>query len=434
MRWLLVGAFPYPHHQGSQVYLREQARALRTAGVEVELLTYASSGRTESSDPVAESIPHHHPPRWTAPHSIASGPDLAKPLADLALSMTLRRLVASSLRQDRPYDAVLTHNVEATLAALTALPRRPRPALVYCAHTLLEAELPHYLPTRWRPKSLQFIDHVGSPGQIEGRLTGLPGRVTRRIGSTLDRCAARHTDGWLALTQSAHRVMKDDASGPGSRIGPPIPDLRERLPREEIESTLQRHGLERGGYVLYTGNLDGYQALDQLRAPAPPASPSRAPAPRVVVASHDPAVRAPGRLAAGIAGRWVRDDREMLALLAGARASVVPRTAPGGYPIKLGNSLALGVPPISLLAEEWGLTHGVSAWVASGPNAAIAIEQAIARLLADHELATRLARGARALYERSLAPGHVAQKTIALVEEVIAASRLGADRTVQIEG
>ena len=32
MRLLLVGAFPYPHHQGSQVYFQEQAIALRSAG------------------------------------------------------------------------------------------------------------------------------------------------------------------------------------------------------------------------------------------------------------------------------------------------------------------------------------------------------------------------------------------------------------------
>ncbi len=44
MRLLLVGAFPYPHHQGSQVYFQEQAIALRAAGADVELLTYASRG------------------------------------------------------------------------------------------------------------------------------------------------------------------------------------------------------------------------------------------------------------------------------------------------------------------------------------------------------------------------------------------------------
>ena len=434
MRWLLVGAFPYPHHQGSQVYLREQARALRAAGVEVELLTYGSRGAQESADPGAESIPHHHPPRWTAPRSVASGPALAKPVADLALSMTLRRLVASSVRQERAYDAVLTHNAEAALAALLAFPRQPRPALVYCAHTLLQAELPHYLPPRWRSKLPIYKGNIGFERPTGANLTDLAERATARIGRSLDRFVVRHTDGWLALTQSAERVIRHDARGPGGRIGPPIPDLRTLVRQEEIQSTLQRHGLERRGYVLYSGNLDGYQSLDQLRAPAHLATPSRFPAPRVVVASHDPAVRRPGLLPAGIAGRWVRDDQEMRALLAGARASLVPRTAPGGYPIKLANSLALGVPPITLLAEEWALTHGVSAWIASGPEPTIAIEQAVARLLADDDLAVKLGQGARMLYERSLAPSHVAQKTITLVEEVISASRLAADRTVEIGG
>ena len=42
MRLLLVGAFPYPLGQGSQIYFQEQAQALRAAGADVEMLTYAS--------------------------------------------------------------------------------------------------------------------------------------------------------------------------------------------------------------------------------------------------------------------------------------------------------------------------------------------------------------------------------------------------------
>ena len=75
MRLLLVGAFPYPHHQGSQVYFQEQAIALRAAGADVELLTYASRG------PVGDDLDrwravdgflHHKAPAWTAPSAGAS--------------------------------------------------------------------------------------------------------------------------------------------------------------------------------------------------------------------------------------------------------------------------------------------------------------------------------------------------------------------------
>ena len=84
MRLLLVGAFPYPHHQGSQVYFQEQAIALRAAGADVELLTYASQG------PVGDDLDrwraldgflHHKAPAWTAPSGLRSGPSLGKPLA-----------------------------------------------------------------------------------------------------------------------------------------------------------------------------------------------------------------------------------------------------------------------------------------------------------------------------------------------------------------
>jgi glycosyltransferase involved in cell wall biosynthesis len=91
MRLLLVGAFPYPHHQGSQIYFREQARALRNAGAEVELLTYASGLGPMEADSESDGFLHHTPPAWTAPRRLNSGPAWGKPLADIALAMTLRQ-------------------------------------------------------------------------------------------------------------------------------------------------------------------------------------------------------------------------------------------------------------------------------------------------------------------------------------------------------
>ena len=133
MRLLLVGAFPYPHHQGSQVYLQEQAIALRAAGAEVDLLTYpvaAPIGDDPERWRALDGFRHLTPPAWTARVPLRSGPSRGKPLADLGLAMTLRHAVASSSAGDDAYDAILTHHVEATLAAVHGLPRRARPPIV----------------------------------------------------------------------------------------------------------------------------------------------------------------------------------------------------------------------------------------------------------------------------------------------------------------
>ena len=69
MRLLLVGAFPYPHHQGSQVYFQEQAIALRSAGAQVELLTYGRADEGAPEDPErwrALDVRSPHPPAHRA--------------------------------------------------------------------------------------------------------------------------------------------------------------------------------------------------------------------------------------------------------------------------------------------------------------------------------------------------------------------------------
>ena len=155
MRLLLVGAFPYPLSQGSQIYFQEQARALRSAGARVEMLTYASGRPQADTGRALEGFAHHTPPAWTAPRRLRSGPTWGKPLADLALAKSLRDAVASKSRHNA-FDAILTHNAEGCVTALLGL-RGIRIPNVYCAHTLLGQELSAYL------KPLKNNDFLDTP-------------------------------------------------------------------------------------------------------------------------------------------------------------------------------------------------------------------------------------------------------------------------------
>jgi glycosyltransferase involved in cell wall biosynthesis len=456
MRLLLVGAFPYPHYYGSQIYFQEQAIALRSAGADVSLLTY-SSELPDPSSPVLgrrrfrgreatehwralDGFEHRTSPGWTSPTSLRSGPNWAKPLADLGLAMTLRNEIASCQFNDA-YDAILTHNAEAALIALHALPKT-RPPVLYCVHTLLGNELSTYLRGQKGLTKQGFLNSVHVPGS-----TGAVARNLDRVGARIDRWIAKRVDGWLCLTQHAERVMRQFSTAPGRLAPPPVPDPERTAESLSPIEVARRYSLEPGRYFLYSGNLDGYQELDILAAAAAElASRSDSP-PQIVIASHPNANqsfdddaditnhRNAGRDSRrevplgghrdgwaesmpGIEFRAVESASEMQALLAAARSSLVMRRAKGGFPIKLANSLSVGTPIIAFHEQEWGLTHEQDSLICPPDQPALALADAIERLANDDALAKRLAAGARALYLERHRPEYVAADTLALVERV----------------
>lgn len=456
MRLLLVGAFPYPHNQGSQVYFQEQAIALRAAGADVALLTYGSdasnSRKTSKRNSAERSVPgqralegwraldgfeHWTSPGWTSPRSLRSGPSWAKPLGDLGLAMTLRNAVASS-RSDDAYDAILTHNAEAALVALHTLPN-VRPPILYCVHTLLENELSAYLKG---PKKKGFLSSVRALGA-----TGPFAELLDRVGDRIDRWIAERVDGSISLTRSAASVMRQSSEVPSALIPPPLPDPEldsEPLNPAEIAS---RHGLDPGRFFLYSGNLDGYQELDILSAAASDLAGRSESPPQIVIASHHPGRHlgrhanrqhgasahgryfrnrdslggaAPGWAESlpGVEFRHVESSSEMQALLSAARASLVTRRAQGGFPIKLVNSLATGTPVIAFHEQEWGLTHERNSLICAPGRAALTLANAIEQLAEDDALAERLSAGARALYLERHVPERVASETLDLIRRV----------------
>jgi glycosyltransferase involved in cell wall biosynthesis len=456
MRILLVGAFPYPHYYGSQIYFQEQAIALRSAGADVSLLTYSSELPDPSSpDPgrrrfrgrdatehwrALDGFEHRTSPGWTSPTSLRSGPNWAKLLADLGLAMTLRNAIASC-QSDDAYDAILTHNAEAALIALHALPKT-RPPVLYCVHTLLGNELSAYLRGPNSLKRQCFLNSIHAPGP-----TGTVARNLDRVGDRIDRWIAKRVDGWLCLTQHSERVMRQFSRAPGKLAPPPIPDPQRTAESLSPIEVARRYSLEPGRYFLYSGNLDGYQELGILAAAAVELAGRSDSPPQIVIASHPDGDHAFDG-AAGISGRrnperdsgredppggyragWiesmpgvefraVESAAEMQALLAAARSSLVMRRAKGGFPIKLANSLSVGTPIIAFHEQEWGLTHEQDSLICPPSRPALALADAIERLANDDALAKRLAKGARALYLERHRPEHVAADTLALVEKV----------------
>ncbi len=213
MRLGLLGAFAFPAPLGSQRFAAEQARALREAGAEVEVIAYGAGARWRGFD--ARKLP-----------------------ADAALA---RALVAA--HRARPFDAVLAHNAEAALVAL-AVRRRLGIPVVYVIHTLWAEEL-----ETWLPALPAFVP------------------LARRCGRTLDLALARAADGVLVLSEAARRALAPSARGPVAHIAPghtaaPTPAA------SDIAAACTRVALAPGGFALYAGNLDRYQDLGLLDAAA----------------------------------------------------------------------------------------------------------------------------------------------------------------------
>ena len=372
MRLALVGAFAFPLPQGSQVYARDQARALAAAGADVTLFCY---GRGEGPEPSGVELVRI--PRALSPRRLRAGPSPGKPFADVALAAALARA-----QRERPFDVALGHNGEAAFACLAARAATGLP-LLYVAHTLLGHELSSYAPAWLRP--------------------GLD-----RIGRRLDRALAARADGVLALSPEAAKRLGDDARGPLAVI-PPGLDAGPPPSPGEIARACERFGLERGRFALYAGNLDAYQELADLARAARRVAPLP-----VVVATHAESGMPPAPLRA----LRLESPGEGRALAFAAALAVLPRRIPGGFPIKLLNYMEAGRAIISHSRVGDALEHGHSAWLLAPGATANDLADAIRALASDPARAARLGRAARATLEARFAWPKLAERTLALCEAV----------------
>ncbi len=375
-RLAILGAFPYPYPQGSQVYLTDQARALSAAADPV-LLTYGR-GRGE----LPSDLRVVRAPRRSSTRALRSGPQWGKPVADAGLLLTL----VSAHRRHR-FEAVLAHNAEAALVAMAAR-RVTGVPVIYVAHTVLRHELSAYGPPRWA-------------------------RVLDALGASVDRRIARSADAVIALCPEAARALRPEARGP-VRVIPPGLEVREAPPlafRERVCSELR---LRPGRFVLYAGNLDGYQDLDLLAAAAEQLPESAGP---VIVATHDAPESELDRPA------WKRlrfveiePFEKIRALCFAAGVLVVTRRRPGGFPVKLLNYMETGRPIVAFEQVAAGLEHDREAWLLPADAGAPELARALHTLRESPRMGERLGRAARLHLEAHHTWPELAAETLDLVE------------------
>jgi glycosyltransferase involved in cell wall biosynthesis len=322
---LHVAALPYPSPQGTQAALRFLLEALPDA----TLLAY---GHGDGSAP---TVPLERAPRLSRSASLRSGPSAGKLLDDLGLALAVRR----------HRGPVVAHHVEAAAACLLAgVP------YAFVAHTDLGPELPTYLPPRWAPLASRAgaaIDAIAIAG-------------ARSVAAVSPLLAAR-------LARRTGRVVHPlPLPWP---LPPPIDDAERRAARAAL-------GLTRPT-LLYAGNLDGYQGLEVLvRA-------------RALLPGLDAlcATASEGTLPGFLRLPLATEAHRRLAHAA-ADVVVVPRSAPGGIPVKLLDGLSRGVPVAAVPRALAG--HAIDAVeLARRDDDARALGAAIDRVLSLGEAARR---------------------------------------------
>jgi glycosyltransferase involved in cell wall biosynthesis len=334
------------------VLLRDTALALKRRGHEPHLVVYGYGLGEDASD-----LPVHRCWRVPGARKTAAGPAWSKPVLDLALALTLRRVVT-----EQRVDIVHAHNYEGLMVAL-AVGARP---IVYHAHNALVDELPHYF---------------GGASWAE------------RMGAKLDRELPRRADHVIA----PHRRLAEYLELCGcarertSVIAPCMAPWPE-TPAPECDAT---------PVVVYAGNLDAYQNLPFLVEVMERVRQVKPEARFRVVTGQTGTLRGAEMVRAPVFDA-LRTEL--------ARDCVVacPRVSWSGYPIKLLNAMAAGKAIVACSGSAYPLESEKSGLVVPD-NDVEAFAVAVVQALDDPALRARLGANAREALLRHHDPDEIAQ-------------------------
>ena len=357
----------FPLERANGIQTMETCYAMARRGHDVDLIVRPDT-QAPARDPfVYYGLPPE--PRLRVEHAPVGGPPAARRFGYLAFAL------GRALGRTRA-DLLVTRDL-GVASALVDVPRRLRPPLVYESHGYapdVAAALPELVATATPPSARKLR-----------RLAAREARVWRRA------------DGYVTITAGL-RAELEKRHGPrarvavvpdGVRLGPPAASAATRIPQ---------------GLVAYAGHLYPWKGVDVLLEAL-----ARVPGTRgLIVGGHaeEPdlaRVKALAeRLAIGdrVTFSGMVDPGRVAELLREADVLALPNPASAistrfTSPLKLFEYMAAGRPIVAsdLPSIREILDHEVNALLVT-PGDAAALAGAIARLLADPALASRLARAA----------------------------------------
>jgi len=363
----MVAACPFPTSQGSQVLIRELSEALARRGHRLHIVTYHFGEPLECPGLIIHRIPALF--RY---NKFRSGPEIRKPILDLLLKRKLEQIVRSE-----GIDIVHAHNYEAPLAALPVC-RRHKIPLVYHSHNTMSDEFYTYFRLK------------------------IPQKLARAAAHFMDRYIPRQADFIIAINPKVAAFLAEMGTSaakikfvpPGIDYGvvpPPDPAVREK------------YGWRDDRLIVYVGNLDGYQRIDILLKALVQVLREHADARFVLLTGSDISGFTPEAERLAISERMTilhkPSFEQVKAVLAHAAVAVNSRISWSGFPIKLLNYMAAGLPVVAFRGAATPVLEGrTGILVPAGDIGAFA--EGISLLLRDQALAERLGLEARRLAQQ----------------------------------
>src|SRR5438046_2578461 len=363
----MVAACAFPGNHGSPASVREMSDTLSQMGHAVHIVTY-STGQEDITVRYAKI----HRTRPFRPETNAKvGPSWEKFLEDFALLRLLLRVV----RRER-IDVIHAHNYEAALIGVLAKWITGRP-LLYDAVNLMSDELAGYgfIRPSWLARAIARA--------LDWFIPIFPNHVT---------AVSPELKQWFVKRGIPNRKLDMIPAGI-------VPEMFDNADPEKIR---RRHQINSGAIVMYTGVLNGFQRIDYLLRAFAVVSKQL---PDVLLMMVSPLVsesheREHKKLAnrLGISGSivWIAPHslEDLPSYLALANVTVISRPECPGHPVKLLNYMLAGKPIVCFEGAAKGLRHLHDAFIVPDCDCE-ALGKGIITLLADRELAARLAANAR---------------------------------------
>ncbi|GIW39888.1 MAG: glycoside hydrolase [Candidatus Binatia bacterium] len=337
-RIAMVVAAPFPSPRGSQVLVRDLAEGLAERGHEVHVVCYAAG---QPWTPPERVWVHRAPSFLGRPECY--GPSLRRVAYTLLLLPTLFRVVRVF-----SIDVIHAHNYEAPILAYlvrrwTGIP------VVYHGHNVMSDELARYFRT--------------APGR----------KCARLLARYLDRRVPAAADAVVALSEPMARFLR--------RCGVPEEKLVILPPAVAVP---RRHARDfpklrepEGPLVVYAGNLDPYQDIPALLRAMDAVARVR-PETKLWIVTHagSPSLGT-DTLVAGrpnVEIRVAENFEGVWSALCAADVLVCPRTSWSGFPIKIWNYLATGLPVVTsrAVARLVGRKAGTRVFSFDGDSAGLA--------------------------------------------------------------
>jgi len=379
---LTIAACPFPAPRGTPTRILRLAEGIAELGHEIHVVAY------HLGEPLDDAPFHLHRISDVLGYKrTESGPSYQKLWVDWKLSRKVRDL----LHLQR-FDLIHAHHYEGLVAGLMARRGLDIP-IIFDAHTLAQAELPHY------PLAIPYRVARWLGGQFDRHLPGLADyciTASDQLAVTLQNVSNDLSNNVSVVTNGVELAHFSRASRPANSGN------KNRL--------------------IYTGNLAPFQGVDLLLEMFAALCDEREDVVLVIATNDDTAALEITVERLGLRGKvdFRKSDYESLPqLLASADIALNPRLRCDGVPQKLLNYMAAGCPVVSMAGSAPHVEHEHSALLVHDPSST-AFLAGVRRLLNDPGLAKRLGRAARRVAERKLSWARAADSAINVYRRVLA--------------